>query len=57
MDTKRMLKDGFKKKQVAIMKRRDRNGKEHIVVVDTIEHAKEYGGFESIHQATMFVKE
>ena len=52
-----MLQDGFKKTQVAIMKCRDRNGKEHIVVVDTIEHAKAYRCSESIHQATMFVKE
>ena len=36
MDTKQMLKDGFVKKQVALLIYRDSyNGKEHIVVVDT----------------------
>ena len=31
MDVKQMLKDGFVKKQVAILIERDRNGKEHYV--------------------------
>lgn len=42
MDAKQMLKDGFVKKTVAILIDTDRNGKEHIIVVDTPEHAKEY---------------
>ena len=56
MDTKQMLKDGFEKTQVAILISKDRNGKEHMVVVDTPEHAKEYKGFEDMRLATMFVK-
>lgn len=56
MDTKQMLKDGFEKVQVAILIQRDRNGKEHLVVVDTPEHAKEYKGSEIMRLATMFVK-
>lgn len=56
MDTKKMLKDGFEKVQVAILIQRDRNGKEHLVVVDTPEHAKEYKGSETMRLATMFVK-
>jgi hypothetical protein len=58
MDTKQMLKDGFVKKQVALLIYRDSyNGKEHIVVVDTPEHAKEYKTSESMRLATMWVKE
>ena len=57
MDTKQMLKDGFVKKQVAILIERDRNGKEHYVVVDTPEHAKEYKTSEAMRLATMLVKE
>ena len=56
MDTKQMLKDGFEKVQVAILIQRDRNDKEHLVVVDTPEHAKEYKGSETMRLATMFVK-
>lgn len=56
MDTKQMLKDGFEKVQVAILIQRDCNGKEHLVVVDTPEHAKEYKGSETMRLATMFVK-
>lgn len=56
MDTKQMLKDGFEKVQVAILIQKDRNGKEHIVVVDTPEHAKEYKGSEIMRLATMYVK-
>lgn len=56
MDTKQMLKDGFEKVQVAILIQRDRNGKEHLVVVDTPEHANEYKGSETMRLATMFVK-
>lgn len=58
MDTKQMLKDGFVKKQVAILIERDTySGKEHLVVVDTPEHAKEYKTWESMRLATMWVKE
>ena len=51
-----MLKDGFEKVQVAILIQRDRNGNEHLVVVDTPEHAKKYKGSETMRLATMFVK-
>ena len=57
MDTKQMLKDGFVKKQVAILINRDRNGKEHFIVIDTPEHAKEYKTGELMRLATMYVKE
>jgi hypothetical protein len=58
MDKKQMLKDGFVKKQVALLIYKDSyNGKEHIVVVDTPEHAKEYKTAESMRLATMWVKE
>lgn len=57
MDAKQMLQDGFKKVQVAILIQKDRNGKEHLIVVDTPEHAKEYKTNETMRLATMFVKE
>ena len=57
MDAKQMLKDGFVKKTVAILIEKDRNGKEHLIVVDTPEHAKEYKTSESMRLATMYVKE
>ena len=57
MDVKQMLKDGFKKTQVAILIGKDRNGKEHMVVVDTPEHAKEYKQSEDMRLATMYIKE
>ena len=58
MDTKQMLKDGFVKKQVVILIDKDSySGKEHFVVVDTMEHAKEYKTCETIRLATMYVKE
>ena len=57
MNTKQMLKDGFVKKQVAILIGRDINGKEHITVIDTAEHAKYYKTEESMRLATMYVKE
>ena len=58
MDTKQMLKDGFVKKQVCILIDKDTySGKEHIVVVDTLEHAKEYKTNETIRLATMYIKE
>ena len=56
MDTKRMIKDGFQKVQVAILIQKDRNGKEHFVIVDTVEHANEYKGSEGMRLATMWVK-
>lgn len=58
MDTKQMLKDGFVKKQVVILIDKDTySGKEHFVVVDTLEHAKEYKTNETIRLATMLAKE
>lgn len=58
MNTKQMLKDGFVKKQVALLIYKDSyNGKEHTVVVDTLEHAKEYKTSESMRLATMYIKE
>ena len=56
MDVKKMLQDGFEKTQVAILISKDRNGKEHMIVVDTPEHAKEYKGSEDMRLATMYVK-
>ena len=56
MNTKKMVQDGFEKTQVAILIRKDRNGKEHMVVVDTPEHAKEYKESEDMRLATMYVK-
>ena len=58
LDTKQMLKDGFLKVQVAVIVDRDRNGKEHIVLVDTLEHAKEYKcSGDYVKLATMYVKD
>ncbi len=58
MNTKQMLKDGFVKKQVVILIDKDSySGKEHLVVVDTLEHAKEYKTCETVRLATMYVKE
>jgi hypothetical protein len=57
MDTKQMLKDGFAKKQVVILINKDRNGKEHFIVIDTPEHAKEYKTWEDMRLATMYIKE
>lgn len=58
MNIKQMLKDGFVKKQVVILIDKDTySGKEHIVVVDTPEHAKEYKTCEIMRLATMYVKE
>lgn len=57
MNTKQMLQNGFKKVQVAILIDRDRNGKEHLIVIDTPEHAKEYKTGEAMRLATMYVKE
>ena len=53
-----MLKDGFVKKQVVLLIDKDSySGKEHIVVVDNMEHAKQYKTNETIKLATMYVKE
>ena len=58
MDAKQMLKDGFVKKRVAILIERDTySGKEHFVVIDTPEHAKEYKGCETMRLATMYIKD
>jgi hypothetical protein len=58
MNAKQMLKDGFVKKQVAILIDKDTySGKEHIVVVDTPEHAKFYKTGGEMRLATMYVKE
>ena len=57
MNTKKMLQNGFVKKQVVIVVQHDRNGKEHLVVVDSLEHAKEYTYGADIRLATMYVKE
>ncbi len=58
MNTKQMLKDGFVKKQVVILIDKDSySGKEHLVVVDTLEHAKEYKTCETMRLATMYIKE
>ena len=57
MDTKKMLQDGFVKKTVAVLIEKDRNSKEHIVVVDTPEHAKFYKNGGEMRLATMYVKE
>lgn len=58
MDAKQMLKDGFVKKTVAILVHKDSySGKEHLIVVDTPEHAKEYKTSESMRLATMYIKE
>lgn len=56
MDAKKMIKDGFEKVQVALLIGKDRNGKSHIVVVDTPEHAKEYKSGEDMRLATMYIK-
>lgn len=58
MDAKRMLQDGFVKKQVVLLIDKDSySGKEHIVVIDNMEHAKQYKTNETIKLATMYVKE
>ena len=58
MDTKKMLKDSFVKKRVAILIERDTySGKEHFIVIDTPEHAKEYKTSEAMRLATMYIKE
>ena len=58
LNTKKMLQDGFYKITVAVIVDRDRNGKEHLTIVDTLEHAKEYKcSGDQVKLATMFVKE
>lgn len=57
LNTKQMLKDGFRKVQVAVMTHYDRNGKGHLVIVDTLEHAKEYkSNGDDVKLATMYLK-
>ena len=57
MNTKEMLKNGFEKKTVALVISRDSySGKQHYVVVDSIENAKEFKTGESIQQVTMYFK-
>lgn len=57
LDTKKMLQDGFSKCQIALVITKDRNGKEHIVAVDTVENAKNYSGSETIRLCTYYSKE
>lgn len=57
LDTKKMLQDGFKKVQIALIITKDRNGKEHIIAVDSLEHAKLYKGSAECRLATMYVKD
>lgn len=57
MDTKQMLKDGFKKVQVAVvLDRIAYTGKNKITVVDTIENAKRYRNSGEVRLATMYIK-
>ena len=56
LDTKKMIQDGFKKVPVTLVVTTDRNGKEHVVVVDTLENAKKYSGSEEKRQATLYIK-
>ena len=57
LDTKQMIQDGFKKVQVAAVVTRDCNGKEHLIVVDTLEDAKKYkSSGDEIRLVTMFIK-
>lgn len=58
LDTKKMLQEGFKKVTVAVITTKDINGKEHITIVDTLEHAKEYkASSDVVKLATMFIKD
>lgn len=57
LDTKKLLKDGFTKSQIALVVTRDSNGNEHFIAVDTVEHAKEYGGSETIRLCTYYSQE
>lgn len=59
MNTKEMLKNEFKKKTVALVISRDPyyTNKKHFIVVDSIEHAKEFKTGETIQQVTMYYKE
>ena len=58
LDTKKMLQDGFKKILVPVLVYKDRNEKEHIQIVDTLEHAIEYkSSSDEVKLITMFVKE
>ena len=57
LDTKKMLQDGFTKSQIALVITKDRNGKEHIIAVDTVENAKKYSGSETIRLCTYYSQE
>ena len=57
LDTKKMLQDGFTKSQIALVITKDRNGKEHIIAVDTVENVKKYGGSETIRLCTYYSQE
>ena len=58
LDTKKMLQEGFKKILVPVLVYKDRNGKEHIQIVDTLEHAIEYkSSSDEVRLTTMFIKE
>jgi archaellum biogenesis ATPase FlaH len=57
LDTKQMIQDGFKKVQVAVLVNRDRNGKEHLIIVDSLEHAKMYkSSGDEVRLTTMLIK-
>ena len=52
-----MLQAGFEKASVALLIRTNSyNGKKEYVVVDSIEHAKEFKQGESIQQVTLYYK-
>lgn len=56
LDTKKMIQDGFTKSQIALVITKDRNGKEHIIAVDTVNNAKKYGEAETIRLCTYYVQ-
>lgn len=57
LDTKKMLQDGFKKVQVAVLVETDRNGKQHLIIVDSLDNAKIYKSCGDVIQlATMYIK-
>lgn len=57
MDKKAMLQAGFEKATVALVIRTNHyNGKKEYVVVDSVEHAKEFRMNETIQQVTIYYK-
>lgn len=42
MNIKEMLKDGYSKKQLYLIKSNDKNGKTHFVIVEDVNIAKKY---------------